>query len=67
MLGRMSFRISCNTDSEQDSDLEAEFLASSIWDQERGQVQNQEEEHWRNEIGNVEDWPPSHRDLCNKI
>ena len=52
-------------DGEQHSDLEAELLATAVWDHEGGQVQTHEEQDGQHEVDDVEASSPLDGDLCN--
>ena len=56
-----------HSDSEQHSDFEAEFLATTVGDHEGGQVQTQEEQDRQQEVGDVEGRSPLHVDLWNVV
>lgn len=50
-------------DGQQYGDFEAQLLSSAVFDEEGGEVQNQEEQDGQQEVGDVEEWPPLHGEL----
>lgn len=54
-------------DGQQHGDLEAQFLSSVVSDEERGQVQSQEEHDGQQEVDDIEEGPPLHGELGNRV
>lgn len=50
-------------DGQQHGDFETQLLPSMVGDEEGGEVQSQEEQDGQQEVDDVEEGPPLHRDL----
>lgn len=54
-------------DSQEHSDLEAQFLSSMVWDEEGGEIQTQEEQDGQQEVDDMEEGPPLHSELGKQV